>query len=807
MILEYSVRYLRKIATPSFFIFWLLIGILSSVFYGLSMMIRGLSFEPLFWLAFIGFSLSWWLARTRLNNWLAFILFLLVGVGVIYLWVGNLVTPILNLARALFQSSWLAITAYIQEDQNFVADFTSVQLALSEVMLNANTTWTEFVDWLESLFSRNPAFHVTAVFLAWGLLAWIVSAWAGWVYQRYKNVIVSVFPGYILLVVPQSYTYAEPTALIVLLFLTLLLLAFTWLNNNENRWIKSKVDYPDDVRMDSVIAFASISIILVFVAFFLPRISIRKMVEMVREFTNPQIEQAAPFIESFGIEPSKPNIGRFGTMLNAGLPRSHLIGAGPELSQQIVMSVQITAGLPPGIEADDTIPLYWRGLTYDQYTGDGWDSSDVTLRHYRSDQQVGLFERPGYWIVEQEVRFPEKSELLFAAGDLISVDKNYRVAWRSEPWFSEIEKYPGDLFGAVTDEIDYQAQTFVPVVDENTLRSSGWKFPDWIRENYVLVPIETPQRVINVTRQLIDGVDNPYDRARIIEQYLRRFVYTTDLPLPPTDRDIVDYFLFDLKKGYCDYFASAMVVMARAADLPARLVVGYSRGTYDSANDRYVITEANAHSWPEIYFAGIGWVPFEPTSGLKEIARSETPLQFPGDASYVIEAESLMKGIKPLFGSWLITLGIVILVVIWAQMVWVTLDEWWLKRLSPSNMVSRLYGRLYKHGRRVGVPAQKQDTPHDFSAALRRQFSSFFGLSTGRKSVQQIRRDILDLTNIYTRAQFSPQGITDEDKDDILSIWQRLRRQLLLARGLYWVKTIRTRSHRVTNKNNGEHDE
>ena len=798
MILEKTIYYLRRLLTPTFIQFLLLLGVVSSVAYGLSIMIRGLSFDALWVITFIGVMIGWWLAGTRLPAFLAAGLLLLLGAGLLFFMGSELMMPSVNLTRAFLLVARDTVRAYFQENRDFIVDLSSVQLAITEINLNANATWLDLKNWADSLFSRTPAFSNNAVFLSWGFVIWIAAAWAGWVHRRYKNVVISIFPGCGVLIITLGYTYASTSALFPLLATALPLMALTWLDSNEKRWKRAKIDYPDDVRLDSVFAFGAITIVLIGLAFFVPRISIRKMVEFVRDITNPQVEQAAPFMESIGIEPNKPSIGRFGSMLNAGLPRSHLIGAGPELSEEVIMSVQVTAGLPPGMEAPDEVPLYWRGLTYDQYTGQGWDSSDVSLRNYRADQQIGLFDRPGYWIIEQEIRFLDESELLFAAGDLISVNESYKVAWRSEPWLTEIDQFPGDFFGATTKELTYRAQSFVPVVDENTLRNSGWIFPDWIRENYVLVPINTPQRVINFTRTLIEDIENPYDRALAIEQYLRQFEYTTDLPPPPADRDIVDYFLFDLRKGYCDYYASAMVIMARAADLPARLVVGYARGTYDPANNRYVITEANAHSWVEIYFQDIGWVPFEPTAGLKEIARSETPLEFPGDSTYVIETESLMPGIKPLFGSWLLTLGIFAFGIIWLVMVWVTLDEWLLKRLTPEKMVERLYGRLYRHGRRMGIPTQKEDTPHEFATNLNRRFTFFFTKVIKRKTLRRIRRDISNLTRNYTQARFSQERLRDQDKEQILAVWQRLRRPLLIGRSVYWFNKFNPINRRVS---------
>ena len=146
-------------------------------------------------------------------------------------------------------------------------------------------------------------------------------------------------------------------------------------------------------------------------------------------------------------------------------------------------------------------------------------------------------------------------------------------------------------------------------------------------QRYLALPPGIPMRVLELASELTGGAPTPLDRIRIIESYLRKIPYTLDLPAPPVDRDIVDYFLFDLKKGYCDYYATAMVVMARAIGVPARLAMGYASGSYDSANQRYLVTEADAHSWAEIYFPGYGWVEFEPTGGLPEVQR-------PGSSSF-----------------------------------------------------------------------------------------------------------------------------------------------------------------------------
>lgn len=111
----------------------------------------------------------------------------------------------------------------------------------------------------------------------------------------------------------------------------------------------------------------------------------------------------------------------------------------------------------------------------------------------------------------------------------------------------------------------------------------------------------------------VAGDGHPYEQALVIEDYLRRtFAYTLDTPPTPRGRDFVDYFLFDLKQGYCTYYSSAMVVMLRSLSIPARWVQGFvvspvvSSGSYEVSND-------DAHAWVEAYFPGYGWLTFDPT--------------------------------------------------------------------------------------------------------------------------------------------------------------------------------------------------
>ena len=125
------------------------------------------------------------------------------------------------------------------------------------------------------------------------------------------------------------------------------------------------------------------------------------------------------------------------------------------------------------------------------------------------------------------------------------------------------------------------------------------------------------------------GATTPYDKAAAIEAYLRstRFTYSLDAKTPE-GADPIDYFLFTSKRGYCEFFATAMGDMLRSLGIPSRLVNGFGPGNYEASIQSNVVRGEDAHTWPEVYFPKYGWVPFEPTADdlnqYSTIARGQT---------------------------------------------------------------------------------------------------------------------------------------------------------------------------------------
>src|SRR5262249_30880982 len=167
----------------------------------------------------------------------------------------------------------------------------------------------------------------------------------------------------------------------------------------------------------------------------------------------------------------------------------------------------------------------------------------------------------------------------------------------------------------VQQDQDYTVISAVSTATVQDLRAAGEDYPDWVRQRYLQVPRSLPRRVVDLAHNATNGAPSAYDKAVTLETFLRNdFTYTTHVPSVPTDQDWVDYFLFDTKQGYCDYFATAMVVMLRVEGVPARVASGFAPGDVDPNTGLSIVRENHAHSWVEAYFPRFGWITFEPSS-------------------------------------------------------------------------------------------------------------------------------------------------------------------------------------------------
>jgi transglutaminase-like putative cysteine protease len=287
---------------------------------------------------------------------------------------------------------------------------------------------------------------------------------------------------------------------------------------------------------------------------------------------------------------------------------SSLVHAGDSVA--VTGSVELSPEVRYTVEASEE--AYWRVGTYDRYTGGGWVRSG-TLRNY----QGRLDGPPGESrTLEQSYTAESSIATLPAANqptriDDVPVPVQVTEAGSFEP------------ASPLQEGESYRVESQVPTAAGGELRNAGADYPDDIGSRYTQLPESTPDRVAERTERLTANADNPYDTARVLEQWLQNnYEYSLEVERPRGN--VADSFLFEMDAGYCTYFATTMVTMLRTQGIPARFVVGYTPGQQVDQNE-WVVRGYNSHAWVEVYFPEHGWIAFDPTpSGPRESTERQT---------------------------------------------------------------------------------------------------------------------------------------------------------------------------------------
>ena len=276
---------------------------------------------------------------------------------------------------------------------------------------------------------------------------------------------------------------------------------------------------------------------------------------------------------------------------------------------------------------------YLRGATYDQYNSSSWkrtsggrEQTDGADSYLEFTQTLDMYDID-YTTAEISVEMTSQSKSLFVPPySIVTLDRDNNIYMNEE----------GDLItGSMLSSGDkYTIEMVVPAVDSSnyfsvlTSKSAGMREP-----RYLDIPQTLPERVYQLSAFLTKDASSDYEKAKLIESFLRtEYEYTLEPISKPPQQDYVDFFLFDSKQGFCTHYASAMVMLLRAADIPCRYVTGYI--LQQSENEEmqiqeirrkkipfaekppytFIVNKKNSHAWVEVYFEDFGWVIFEPTS-------------------------------------------------------------------------------------------------------------------------------------------------------------------------------------------------
>lgn len=622
--------------------------------------------------------------------------------------------------------------------------------------------------WIRQLLIGIPTVDPLIITAIWTYSLWLVGSWAGWASRRIANSFLWLIPAMILLAGVSGYTHTHTISTFLLLAIVLPLSIFTAQINRERKWNAANLDFSTDIRVDLAISAGFLIATLLTAAALTPSITYQDIFNWWDKLTQPiESSQASEAARSFGLL-APTRLSPLAPYQSPGLPQEHLIGSGPDLSHKIVMTITSEdAPFAPWLGETRALPRhYWRTFTYDIYTGRGWVSSSYRSAAFSAHSVLTPQLPKTSSHLHYHINIIGNSNgLFFYTGLPQSSNTSLSLGYRSEK----------DLFGGTAFGQTYSVETAIPIHSAAQLVSAHSRIPAWISSRYLQLPENLPERVTLLAQRITASEISPYNQARAIENYLRQIPYNLDLPAPPTHEDVVNYFLFTQREGYCDYYASAMVVLARSAGLPARLVTGYASGTYDYRSGRWVITEADAHSWAEVYLADAGWVEFEPTASRHRL----NPLSIPGIETG--ETNSLAKSYPPEHPiQWdqitkilLFSMGGVIII----AGLWLTLQSFWLRRLPADRASVWLLRNLQRSGSRLGVRTLPSQTPVEWMLRFRHRLKS---VTHGELS-PSMNHDLDTVQKFYLESIYSSHPL---DRTQMHIVWGAGRR---LSRKIRWI--------------------
>jgi transglutaminase-like putative cysteine protease len=664
-----------------------------------------------------------------------------------------------------------------------------------------------WIVWLEAAFTGGTSEDPDVFLFYAALLCWGAALLTAWAFYRRQRPLLALLPPVTLAALSVFYSERGVLWLVGELACGVLLLAVGRLAHAQRVWDAKGVDYAADLGIDITAVAVLIAIPVGLLSLFGPQFSARRVSDWFwRTFEEPsaRVDETAERLFG-GVSPPEggPPSGGVGTGVGSYLPQTHLLGGRPDLLDTVVMMVWTDEPPPPYediphgyYEYEYEAPRhYWQGANFDHYSGRGW----VTTTDFREEVEgeLPLPTPPAYREVEQRFEFvAPHGDTLYALSAPSWVGQPVEAVWRlpDAPAGEDEERGPGedersDLARLVSEVVSYTVVSRLPTPTASDLEAVPPLYSDEIRERYLQLPDTVPQRVRDLAQEVVIGGNTVYERARLLERYLRSYPYSLEIEEPPEDRDVADYFLFGVREGYCDYYATAFVVMARAVGIPARLASGYVGGLYDYGSGAYLVRHGNGHSWPEVYFPGWGWIGFEPTGSQpvtelpEEVVVRDDALPTPtGPPARVVRSRWRRVG---LVGAALTGVGVLLVT--------------WLRRLrrraNRPITLALVWGWVGRGGARLGLPQDPALTSGEYAATLAAELHRRAARARrwpGRWTRLAARGGMMleSLAGLYSERVYGrPQAVMGEEQV-ARGMWRRLRIPLRWFRWLGWMQRI-----------------
>jgi transglutaminase-like putative cysteine protease len=475
------------------------------------------------------------------------------------------------------------------------------------------------LDWVDaalnnSASSDNYVFMFEICFLMWWLTYLGI-----WSILRYGYTWRAVIPAGAVLMVNTFYAPRSTLGfLIVFALIALLLLVRTNLAEHQLRWRVQRLYFNQDLVFDFLRIGLLFSLVVVALAWAAPGLG-----------RNPQVRALLAPINQ-GWEQTQGQFQR----LYQGLNRQSSSDISP-FGDNLSLGGARNTGDALLFEARATQARYWRAVAFDTFNGRGWQNSVTAERAFDPGEIVPIPIWRARTAISQTITLlASVGDVVFGASDVAQATLRLTAQVNAVPGAFPItvaNPQPGDpaleMVLARADEPLKQGDSYVMVsavtnASERDLRSVPAAYPAQIADRYLQLPPGFSPRVAALAQELTAAALTPYDKAKAVESYLRTIPYNDEIAAPPAGADPIEYFLFDLREGYCDYYATAMAMMLRSVGVPARAVSGYAEGTFDEESGAWFITQRDAHTSVEVFFPDYGWIEFEPTA-------AESPLERP----------------------------------------------------------------------------------------------------------------------------------------------------------------------------------
>lgn len=670
--------------------------------------------------------------------------------------------------------------------QTAIADYQGSTSALFKGMHQwVVIAWAGGVSTDDSIF----LFFITAL----GFILAYTSVWL--VYRTKSPWLMVVANAVVLLINLNNIDPGYIVFLVVFLIASLLLLLRLNLHESFKRWRKQGLRYPDDLGWDVMQAGALICIGILIFSWLLPSGYINDAAAQVwNADSNPWVQVQDAWNRLVSVS------GGFNAANHGNFTDNLALGGNPNLNTDTVFTVKTNDG-----------SQYLTSLSYDTYNGRGWTNGSTNSQPLNAGQ-ANFVSATSLHRVTQTITVVnppgEQHPYLLGASEMTQVDQNAQVVSSGAngttiAWLSS----GGRL---VTGE-KYTVTSYASAADTSALRSISLPkdaptFPPnyqgsypityynpLILSSYLQVPQNLDANILALAQQITANAPTMYDKVVALENYLRsNYQYDTNIQLPAGEEG-VSWFLFRSNhRGFCNYFATTMTVMARLLGIPARVAAGYTNGTYDPVQHQWVVRGVDAHSWTQIYFAGYGWVNFEPSSSFSSFARplpgqyttgpdsgptgnTPAPPKNPqttkavtasGDPDLTPNPVQSPTSVNQQLG---VAFGGIILLLL-AGLIFFGI--WWRRLFRRYGTSAQIFGRISLLANWAGVSTRRSQTPSEYIHAL---------AEAAPKEAPTLER----FGDIYVRELWADPASEEHPRrsgeiKELPSLWKRLQPRLFL---------------------------